>query len=466
MKSLTKSNFYSTLFLTFYSFCFTWCETHCKGFVNLKDFLQKNAHIIIKTERIGEDKLDIKTFYNKNEWGTKKEKSKRKRMYANRKGADGRASYSRTNAEKGFSMAVLMFFGAAVIVSPFIKLVWGKPDSFSAGVFAERACQNGVYVDVMPVIPMRAANVLAQVSGYAKAAIVVDARTGEVLYASNENERLPMASTTKIMTALVAADMLDPRTAVKITPEAAGVEGSSIYLEAGETVSAQTLLCGLLLESGNDAATAIAIACCGSLEAFAQKMNDKAQSLGLSDTHFTNPHGLHDENHYTTARELAAIACAALEKDEIARIVSSKSIVCGGEFSEVSGEKVRHFTNHNKLLSFYDGACGMKTGFTKVAGRCLVSSAERDGTMLVAVTLGCPDDWDVHMQLLDFGFENFRSARLTEPGGIDLSPFGINVKAESMGERFATVAKGEQPIFDYRIDYADGKAELSVEKKQ
>lgn len=234
----------------------------------------------------------------------------------------------------------------------------------------------------------------------ARAAVLMD-QYGQVLYAQNADERLPMASTTKIMTALVAIESGDVGRTVKIPAAAVGVEGSSAYLIAGEEMSLLTLLYALMLESANDAAVAIAIAVDGSVDAFADRMNRKVAELGLSDTHFINPHGLDAEEHYTTARDLATLTLAALENETFAEIVST---VRYSASVNAEGDSVRLFINHNRLLREYEGCIGVKTGYTKRCGRCLVSAARRDGITLVAVTLNAPDDWRDHRTMLDYGF--------------------------------------------------------------
>lgn len=253
----------------------------------------------------------------------------------------------------------------------------------------------------------------------AKAAVLMDADSGNILGAKNPDERLPMASTTKIMTALVAIEQADVSRMVEISPAAVGVEGSSIYLYEGERLSLEDLLYAMLLESANDAAAAIAIEIGGSLEGFAEMMNEKAVSLGLRNTHFENPHGLDGKEHYTTAHDLALIARAALENEVFAKIVSTykKTI----PLDENDG--VRLLINHNKLLKSYDGAIGVKTGFTKKSGRCLVSAAERGGMRLICVTLNAPDDWRDHKIMLDHGFGQYSSQLLCNKGYVaDILP--------------------------------------------
>lgn len=249
------------------------------------------------------------------------------------------------------------------------------------------------------------------VSVSARAAVLMD-QYGQVLYAHNADERLPMASTTKIMTALVAIESGDVGRIVQIPAEAVGVEGSSVYLIAGEELSLLTLLYALMLESANDAAVAIAVAIDGSVEKFARRMNAKAAELGLSDTHFENPHGLDAEAHYTTAKDLATLTVAALENEIFGKIVSTVRYSAPVD----DGDSVRLFVNHNRLLREYEGCIGVKTGFTKRCGRCLVSAARRDGITLVAVTLNAPDDWRDHRAMLEYGFSRCAPVAIV-PGG-------------------------------------------------
>lgn len=246
----------------------------------------------------------------------------------------------------------------------------------------------------------------------AQSAVLIEAESGTVIYEKNGTKRMPMASTTKIMTALVVLRSLDLNKTIKIPREACGIEGSSVYLREGEEFSVKELLYALLLASANDAATALAIASCSSVEAFADRMNQMATELGLENTHFTNPHGLHDEDHYTTARDLAAIASEASKNEVFREICSSEKTTIRRD----SKESARLLVNHNKLLRRYEGCFGIKTGFTKTSGRCLVSGAERDGLSLIAVTLNAPDDWNDHETLLDYGFSLYSKRTLAEVG--------------------------------------------------
>ena len=256
------------------------------------------------------------------------------------------------------------------------------------------------------------------VSVSAKRAILIEAHSADVLYAKNERQRAGMASTTKIMTALVVSEALPCDKLISIPKEAVNIEGSSVYLCEGELLSVEQLLCALMLSSANDAAVALALAVSGSIEAFAEKMNEKALALGLCDTHFTNPHGLYDEDHYTTAFDLALIARAALENKTVRRIASTQKtqIPQGVSSTDPQGLSVRYLQNHNKMLRNYDGAIGLKTGFTKKTGRCLVSAAERDGLCLIAVTLDAPDDWADHTRMLDYGFSAYERVTFFDVG--------------------------------------------------
>lgn len=276
----------------------------------------------------------------------------------------------------------------------------------------------------------------------AKSAALIDAESGDILFAKNASARLPMASTTKIVTALVAAELLPSEQIIRIPREAVGIEGSSVYLCENELLTVEQLLYALLLESANDAAAALAIRASGSIEEFAKKCNEKAASLGLRDTNFTNPHGLYDENHYTTALDLALLTAEALKNPLIRKICASKTakIPLGVTKEQPNGAGVRHLKNHNKMLSSYEGAIGVKTGFTKKSGRCLVSAAERDGLTLIAVTLNAPDDWRDHTAMLDFGFENYE-ARTIFGAGEFCYDFPV-----SNGEALYVRAKNVSPI--------------------
>ncbi len=250
----------------------------------------------------------------------------------------------------------------------------------------------------------------------ARHAVLIEADSGDIVYDKDAYSIAPMASTTKIMTALLAIESGKLDNTVVISSEAVGIEGSSIYLKEGERLTLYQLVQALLLESANDAATAIAIYVGGSYDNFIEMMNVKARQLGLDNTHFTNPHGLDDKEHYTTAYDLARLALHAMKNPKFEEIASTKKAVI-----PLSDDGSRVLVNHNKLLKMYEGAIGVKTGFTKRCGRCLVSCAERDGVRLICATLNAPNDWNDHKSLLDFGFSQYESITLAEAGDYTLS---------------------------------------------
>ena len=249
----------------------------------------------------------------------------------------------------------------------------------------------------------------------AQSAVVLTADTGTVLFEKDGHTPRPVASTTKIMTALLALEAAQERgdPLVDITQEMVAVEGSSMGLQAGDSISLTGLAAGMLLASGNDAANAAALYLDGSLESFAARMNQRAAALGMEDTHFVTPSGLDGEDaqglgHLSTAYDMALLARVALEDQAFRQLCSSPSLAV--EFAEPV--KRVTYTNHNKLLTQYPGCVGVKTGFTKEAGRCLVSAAERDGALLIAVTLNAPNDWQDHTALLDYGFSQVEPYQL------------------------------------------------------
>ena len=243
----------------------------------------------------------------------------------------------------------------------------------------------------------------------AVSAVLMDAESGRVLFEKNAREKRPIASITKLMTALVAVESgRCMEETVTVRAEWTGIEGSSIYLRAGETVTFETLLYGLLLNSGNDAAVAVASHCAGSIDTFVEQMNHRARGLGMENTHFSDPSGLSDDGHYSTAYDMALLAEACCKNEVVAKIMATKCAVFG----------TRSFTNHNKLLWRYKGCIGMKTGFTEAAGRTLVSGACRNGRTLIAVTLNAPNDWKDHASLLDYGFETFARQTLRTDGEV------------------------------------------------
>ena len=280
----------------------------------------------------------------------------------------------------------------------------------------------------------------------AKSAILIEAQGGEVIYEKNACVPLSMASTTKIMTATVALESgCDLDIKHKIPPEALGIEGSSIYLTDGEELSLRELLYALLLESANDASVAIAIICYGSLENFVEKMNEKSTELNLTNTHFENPHGLDSENHRSSALDLAILAKYALQNELFAKIVSTRTYKIGGE-----NTLPRTLVNHNKLLRLYEGASGVKTGYTKKTGRCLVSSASRGGVSLIAVTLNAPNDWRDHTSLFDYGFSLYEAVKLCQIGD-------YTVELEVLGGEKSTVLLSNDSSLSYTNRRGDGE---------
>lgn len=272
----------------------------------------------------------------------------------------------------------------------------------------------------------------------AEAACVISADTGEVIFEKNAYERHSMASTTKIMTGLLAVESGKGNEVVTISKNAQNQEGSSVYLREGERILLSDLTYALMLNSGNDAAVAIAEYLAGSCDAFAERMTARARELGAKNTSFKNPNGLEAEGHYTTAFDLAAIGAAAIKNKQFEKIVSTKSKTVRQD----SGQFL-YLTNHNKLLKSYEGAVGIKTGFTKAAGRCLVSAAERDGGRLVAVTLNAPDDWNDHKKLLDEAFEKTTTETVVKKGEV--------LKKIKKGEREYTFSAAED-VFARTLD--------------
>lgn len=243
----------------------------------------------------------------------------------------------------------------------------------------------------------------------ASSAILMDGESRRVLYAQDIHTTRHIASITKLMTALVAVEQggnLDQ--VVTIRAEWLGSEGSSIYLQAGEQITLEGLIYGLLLQSGNDAASAIACQVAGDQETFVEWMNQRAAELGMEQTHFENPSGLTHEEHYSSAYDMALLALACLENPVVSEICATQRAVVGE----------RTFYNHNKLLARYDGCVGMKTGYTEAAGRTLVSAAQREGQTLVCVTLNDGDDWDDHERLLNYGFSTYPEQTLCRRGDV------------------------------------------------
>ena len=277
----------------------------------------------------------------------------------------------------------------------------------------------------------------AELAVSAKAAILMHADSGRVLYEKNADEHMLIASTTKIMTAIVVLEHCELDDLVEVDSRSAGIEGSSMYLKAGESYTVEDLLYGLLLVSGNDAASALALHVADSMEEFAELMNAKAAELGMTESSFKNAHGLDEEGHYSTARDMAKLAAYCMGNEDFARIA--------GTVSHTVGEQT--LVNHNRLLREYDGCLGLKTGYTMAAGRTLVTCAERDGARYVCVTLNDPDDWDDHKALYDWAFANYSFAEVI-PAGLSyevplISGAEMTAPAETEGAAYALIQNGE-----------------------
>lgn len=285
----------------------------------------------------------------------------------------------------------------------------------------------------------------------AKASVIIDAQSGKVIAGKNEHEKLPMASTTKIMTTLLLIESGGLDEEFKVDNNAIMVEGSSMGLCADDTVTKRALCYGMMLPSGNDAANETAVLLGGTAENFAVMMNEKAEALGLEDTHFVTPSGLHDDDHYSTAYDMAKLTKEALKNETFKEIcgASSKKLSFGNPPYE------RRLVNTNKLLALYDGCIGVKTGFTDEAGRCLISAVEKDGVTLICVTLNAPNDWNDHIKMYDYGF----SVTESRSADFDFSRLYVNVaggdtdSVRVVPEKIPkyTVVNGEVPKISYKV---------------
>ncbi len=318
----------------------------------------------------------------------------------------------------------------------------------------------------------------------ASSCVLADAKTGEVIFSHNATQRMPIASITKIMTALVVLENNKLDDTVTVMAEACGIEGSSVYLYEGEKLTVLDLLYALMLESANDAAVCLALHTSKSLSAFSDLMNKKGETLGLTSTHFNNPHGLEDPEHYSSALDVALVWNEAMKNEIFRQIVSTKTYRI-----DLSGEDgYRFLSNHNKLLKSFDSCIGGKTGFTKTAGRCLVSGAKKDDLELVMVTLNDPDDWQDHEELLSYAMNLYSTVNVADVGSVKV-PLNVvggmkntlsvtNIEALSLTVRdlskltskvvaprfvYAPVAETEKPIAKVVYTY-DGKelAELDL----
>ena len=288
-------------------------------------------------------------------------------------------------------------------------------------------------------------NAASQPDISAKAAVLISADTGEIVYAKNCTEKLPMASTTKIMTTLLCLESGGLYDEFVADRDAIKVEGSSMGLQEGDIVTKYALCCGMLLPSGNDAANAAAVRIAGSIERFAEMMNDRAKKIGLSKTYFVTPSGLEGEGHGSSAYDMAILAREALRNEIFRSICSQESIKL--EFG--APPYTRWLKNTNKLLGMYDGVYGVKTGFTDEAGRCLVSACERDGKDLICVTLNDRNDWDDHIAMYDYGFDTVNVLDVALPADMKVDTVGgtadrLRLVPENSSVKVCTMAGNEE----------------------
>ena len=281
-----------------------------------------------------------------------------------------------------------------------------------------------------------------------KAECVMEVNSRRILYESNGDVCLPMASTTKIVTALTVLEHSKNLQETIIVPEEAeGVEGSSVYLKAGEQYTVEDLLYGLMLRSGNDCAVSLAMHCSGSLDDFSLKMNEVSQKAGALHSNFQNPHGLPARDHYTTARDLTAISCYAMQNSIFRKIVSTRCY------------PLYRWQNKNKMLTRYEGAVGIKTGYTKEAGRCLVSAAERDGMMLVCSLLNCSTTYERTIQLLEDAFSSYKMTKLLSPDQM----FQVHDTLACAREEFCyPLMEGEGEALEYVVTPIKNEVEKEI----
>lgn len=273
----------------------------------------------------------------------------------------------------------------------------------------------------------------------AGAAILIEKEERRTLFSKNEHLPLPPASTTKIMTAIIVIENCAPDEIVTIPKESVGTEGSSAYLRCGEQLTVLDLLYCLMLRSANDAAVALAFHTAGTVEDFVKMMNDKAKALGLSNSHFENPHGLDHSNHYMSAFDLGTLSAYCLDNSLFCSIVSTKSISVG------MGENQRQLTNHNKLLFSLTGCIGVKTGYTIRSGRCLVTACKKNDTVLICVTINCRPDWNTHTALYDYGFSLVKRTVFDGFDG-DLAVAGSNLTVHVSSDRYSLLSVPEDRV--------------------
>ena len=284
----------------------------------------------------------------------------------------------------------------------------------------------------------------------AKGAVVMEAQTGRVLFAENADHRLPMASTTKIMTALLTLEQPELDEEFEVDSQAIITEGSSMGLMEGDIATLRALAGGMMMASGNDGANAAAVRIAGSMEDFSQLMNERAAQIGMKNTHFVTPSGLDDKEHYSTAYDMALLAREALKNPDFAQMATSKRLT----LTYGNPPYKRTLANHNRLLSSYPGAVGVKTGFTKKSGRCLVSAATKNGVTLIIVTLNCGNDWNTHAALYDRYFAMVESVEVTPEKPIMVPVTGGTLpytQAKQISPVTAVSIAGEKPQVHYTI---------------
>ncbi len=296
----------------------------------------------------------------------------------------------------------------------------------------------------------------------AASAVVMEQSTGKVIYSKNQNSKMKPASTTKILTAITALENCNTDELVKVSENAALTEGSSMYIEKDEILTMENLLYGLMLNSGNDAAVAIAEHISKTTEKFSALMNETAKKAGAKHSNFVNPNGLDDDNHYTTAHDLAVITAYALNNPLFKNIVKTKTKIV-----ETKDGVKKYLTNHNKLLNMYKDCDGVKTGFTKASGRTLVSTAERDGMRLITVTLNAPNDWNDHVKLFNYGFELYTVITPVTEGEVVYKGYvkdGVKTYVEMYAEKTAKYTVKKNDADKYVVNYINNEIHAPVKK--
>ena len=320
-------------------------------------------------------------------------------------------------------------------------------------------CVFAVLSLITVLCPLQSANAQPFLGLSAQASVVIEANSGRVIYGNNQDEKLSMASTTKIMTSLLALENCELDIEFCVTDEMVRVEGTSMGLVSGDYVTMRAIVYGMLLQSGNDAANVAAYMMSGSIDEFAKLMNARAERIGMKNTNFVTPSGLDADEHYSTAYDMALLGAESINNETFAEICSSKT----ARVSYGNPAYMRTLSNHNKFLSQYDGAFGIKTGFTKKSGRCLVTAVERDGVTLVAVTLNAPDDWNDHAKLYDYAFSKVELCELDDDlSGVELDVIGSDCETKGVTvitKPVAVLSDGEskkvkRKILLKKIEYA------------